>query len=75
MKVNVYVEEISRGWVTIDVDNEDEIRQRAEDAYYDGRVLWDGGEFQVQSYERIRQNQIHINANVRNTRLAVRNEM
>ena len=53
MKVNVYVEEISRGWVTIDVENEDEIRQRAEDAYYDGRVLWDGGEFQVQSYETI----------------------
>ena len=51
MKVNVYVEEISRGWVTLDVESEDEIRGKAEDAYYDGLVEWDGGEFQVQSYE------------------------
>ena len=50
MKVEVYVEEISRGWVTIEVESEDEITERAEDAYFDGCVEWNDEDFNVKSY-------------------------
>lgn len=55
MKVEVYMEEISWGFVTIEVESEDEITEKAEDAYYEGKVNWTGGDFNAKSYKIVEQ--------------------
>lgn len=53
MKVEVYVEEISYGIITLEVENEDEIYEKAEDTYFDGNVNWTGGDFSVKNWQRV----------------------
>lgn len=53
MKVEVYVKEVSYGFVTIEVENEDEIYEKAQDVYFDGNVNWTGGDFDIKDWQKI----------------------
>ena len=53
MKVEVYMKEISYGFVTIEVENEDEIEEKATDAYFDGKVNWTGGDWSTKSWKKV----------------------
>ena len=51
MKVEVNMKETSYGFVTVEVpDNatEEEINQAAEQAYFEGKVYWSGGDWEIQ---------------------------
>lgn len=56
MKVEVHLTEVSYGIVTIDVpDNasEEEINEKATQAYFDGKVNWVGGDWEIKSKTEI----------------------
>lgn len=52
-KYEVYVEEMSYGFVTIEAENEDEAYEKAQDAYFDGQVNWTGGDFNTKNVKKI----------------------
>jgi len=55
MKVRVQVKEISWGAVIVDVpDNatEDEVYEKAHDAYCEGNAFWNNSEFEVLDWEK-----------------------
>ena len=55
MKVEVYVKEVSYGFVTIEVDNEDEIYEKAQDEYFSGNVNWTGGDFDIKDWQEVKE--------------------
>ena len=53
MKVEVQVKEVNYGFVTIEVENEDEIYDRAQDAYFDGNVYWDNCDWDIKNWKKL----------------------
>lgn len=53
MRVRVYVTELMRGFVDLDVESGDEVLEKAEEAYFDGRVEWTGGDWNMKRWEEI----------------------
>ena len=54
MKVNIYVEEISYGVISVEVDDnitDEEIRELADSKFVEGNVFWNDGDFRVNSWE------------------------
>ena len=53
MKVEVQVKEVNYGFVTIEVENEDEIYEKAQDAYFAGNVYWGNCDWDVKNWEKV----------------------
>lgn len=53
MKVEVQIKEVNYGFVTIEVENENEIYEKAQDAYFAGDVYWGNCDWDVKNWEKV----------------------
>ena len=53
MKVRVQIKEYSIGFVDIEVENEEEIYGKAEEAYFAGETYWSNGDWTIKDWEEL----------------------
>ena len=54
MKVQVQIKEVNYGFVTIEVEDESEIYDKAQDAYFAGEVYWGNCDWDVKDWEEVK---------------------
>ena len=52
-KYEVYVEETSYGFVTVEAESEEEAYEKAEDMYFEGQVNWTGGDWRTRDCQEV----------------------
>ena len=53
MQVRVYVTEVSKGFVDIEVNDESEIERKVDELYGEGEIKWTGGTFEINRWNAL----------------------